>query len=75
VVFARVRIRVHFCTLDLNSIRVESTLGAGFIFHPWVHQKLEKTRNPKKPGKKHETRKNPKKLETRKKSEKPLKET
>jgi hypothetical protein len=35
-----------FFTCDLNPIHVETDLGVGFIFHPWVHQKPE--RNLKK---------------------------
>jgi hypothetical protein len=45
---------------DPNPTRVESDLGAGFIFHPWIHPKPEK--NPKLERK----LKNPKKLKTRK---------
>jgi hypothetical protein len=35
---------VHFSTrrLNLNPTRTELGLGAGFIFHPWVHLKPEK---------------------------------
>jgi hypothetical protein len=45
----------------------ELGLGAGFIFHPWVHPKLEKTRNPKETHKKPETRKPPEKTQNPKK--------
>jgi hypothetical protein len=65
----RVRARVHFCTrdLNLNPTRAEPDLGAGFIFHPWVHPKPEKNRNlketRKKTRKKQKNPRNPKKLE------------
>jgi hypothetical protein len=65
---------VHFYTYDpnLNPTHVEPGLDAGFIFHPWVHLKSEKTetkRNPKIP-KTQKTRKNSKPDPPRKKPEK-----
>jgi hypothetical protein len=41
---------VHFFTrrLNLNPTRTELGLGAGFIFHPWVHLKPEKNPKPEK---------------------------
>jgi outer membrane biosynthesis protein TonB len=60
-----------------NPTRVESGLGAGFIFHPQVHLKPEE--KPKRNPKKHETQKKPEKNskpeKTRKKPKKILKET
>jgi hypothetical protein len=52
------RVRVHFCSHDLNLTRAEPGLDAGFVFYLWVHSK---------PEKKLETRKKPetqKKLKT-----------
>jgi hypothetical protein len=61
------RVQVYFCARDSNLIRAESNFGVGFIFHPRVHLKPEKTWNPKTPK--------PKTPETQKKAKKNLKET
>jgi hypothetical protein len=43
-------------------------LGAGFIFHPWVHPKPEKTRKSKETHKNLKPENLPKKLKTQKNS-------
>jgi hypothetical protein len=49
---------MYFFTRDLNLTRVEPGLGAGFVFHSWVHPKPKK---PERNLKESETRKKPKK--------------
>jgi hypothetical protein len=61
------RIRVHFCSHDLNPTRAEPGLDAGFVFLPVGALEIwKKTQNPK------ETR-NPKKLKTWKNPKRNLK--
>jgi hypothetical protein len=58
------RVRVHFCSHDLNLTRAEPGLDAGFVFYLWVHSKPEKkleTRNPKKTQNLKKPKKKPKK--------------
>jgi hypothetical protein len=50
---------VYFCTRDPNPTYAESGLGAGFIFHPWVHPKPERNPKPEKNLKKLKTREKP----------------
>jgi hypothetical protein len=57
------RVRVHFCSHDLNPTRTEPGLNAGFIFYPWVHSKPEKKLETRK---KPETQKNSKPEKTQK---------
>jgi hypothetical protein len=48
-----VRVQVHFFyTCDSNLTRSEPGLGAGFIFHPQVHPKPQKIRNPEEKNRK-----------------------